>query len=50
MEVGRKKAPLGEYRVIRGNGEDVTAVSQIYIDEFADIAIRYGSLKSGRTD
>ena len=42
---------LGQYRVIRGRG-DLDPISQQYLDELADVAIRYRSLqpKGGDAD
>ena len=37
---------LGEYRVIRGRG-DVDPISQSYLDDMADVAVRYRRLQSG---
>lgn len=40
---------IGQYRVIRGRGE-IDPVSQIYLDEWATIAIRYARMKARRAD
>lgn len=45
----RKPSPLGQYRVVRGDGKIDTA-SNDKLDEFAAIVARYHSLKTSRGD
>ena len=48
-EARRLPTGLGQYRVIRGRG-DLDPLSQLYLDELADVAIRYRALKADGGD